>query len=107
MLAFAKPFTLLVACIHVVFCVNALSFRSDCGKNYVNCSPKGASTDDEPTIGDPALSSFYVELVNTVDSSKHDKRDLQLPEDSIRARSGGGHLCCMYLLSVLEIKALE
>ncbi|KAK3170687.1 hypothetical protein OEA41_002769 [Lepraria neglecta] len=72
---------------HVVICGSTLGAKTDCTKSYTVCSPKGAST-TEPPVGS-ALSSIFVDIVNTVDSNKNQKRDTQQDEGALCIRASG------------------
>ncbi len=84
---------LLVSSAQFTICDNFLDSRNSCDKNYVTCNPKGASTQAEPPIGS-ALSPFYVDVVNTVDAKKNQKREIQESRELVKARASGGSLCC-------------
>lgn len=99
MFSTSRSVLLLVSSAHLTIGYSTLEPRAACNKNYATCNPKGASTQDEPPIGS-ALSPFYVDIVNTVDSSKNDKRDVQESKDVLLTRASGGSLCCEYRLGV-------
>lgn len=84
---------LLVSSAHLTTCESILESRGGCDKNYATCSPKGASSQAEPPIGS-ALSPFYVDIVNTVDVSKNQRREIHENREVIKARASGGSLCC-------------
>lgn len=67
---------LLLSALHFIVGDSALDARTGCGMSYTLCSPKSASTQDEPLVGS-ALSSFFVNIVNTVDSNPNHKREVR------------------------------
>lgn len=84
---------LLISSAHLTSCDSILESRGGCDKDYATCSPKGASTQAEPPIGS-ALSPFYVDIVNTVDVSKNQRREVHEDREVLKARASGGSLCC-------------
>jgi len=84
---------LLVSSAHLTTCNSILESRDGCDKKYATCSPKGASTQAEPPIGS-ALSPFYVDIVNTVDVGKNQRREIHENREVLKARASGGSLCC-------------
>lgn len=91
---------LLASYLPTILCYNFLGPRASCNKNYAVCKPKDASIQDAPPIG-TELSTFYVDIVNTVGSNKKDRRELQLSGDFLHTRASESNLCCTSLF--LEI----
>ena len=81
---------------HVSLCDNNLEARDACNTDYTLCDPKGASTSDEPPISS-ALSSLFIDVVNTVDNNKNKKRNLAHDTERLKPRLLGGGLCCKRL----------
>lgn len=79
----------------LVICDGTLASRTGCDDNYATCSPRGASTQKEPSIGS-ALSPLYVDIVNTVDHVKGRKRAIQKDKNELHGRASGGSLCCKH-----------
>ena len=64
-----------------------------CSNDYTLCNPKGASTLDEPPISS-ALSSLFIDILNTVDDNKNTKQDIVHATNRLEPRLLGGGLCC-------------
>ncbi|KAL2042482.1 hypothetical protein N7G274_004975 [Stereocaulon virgatum] len=79
---------------HITICGNTSGARADCTKSYTVCSPKGASTTNEPAVGS-ALSSVFVDIVHTVNENKNQRRDKYRDGNELRVRASGGSLCCV------------
>ena len=88
---------LLLSFAHVLLCDDNFKARNVCSNDYTLCSPKGASTLDEPPISS-ALSPLFIDILNTVDDSKNTKRDIAHGTDRLEPRLLGGGLCCKLLI---------
>lgn len=96
MFSIAALVLLLFSYIHPIVAHHKLNARTDCSKSYTICSPKGASSQDEPPVGN-ALASFFVDIVNTVDSNHNYKRGAHEDGVTIGPRATTGSLCCKKL----------
>ncbi|KAI9876323.1 MAG: hypothetical protein M1830_006763 [Pleopsidium flavum] len=87
-LAFALSFTFLVR-------ANPLELvaRQNCADNYNKCSPSGATATDTPPVGN-ALSSLYVDIVNSISGIKI-KRDLEEIPEVLQDRASSNPVCCV------------
>ena len=87
------PFIILfLSFAHIIACNSALEARADCNAGYTKCSPNGAMATDEPPVGS-ALSTMYVDVVNSVQATGKQTRDLESVVE-IQERAAGGSLCC-------------
>ena len=69
----------------VSLCDTNLKARDVCNNDYTLCDPKGASSSDEPPISS-ALSTLFLDAVNTVDNNKNTKCIIARNTDKIRPR---------------------
>ena len=67
--------------------------RQSCSDNYSKCSPSGATTTVAPPVG-PALSSMYVDLLDSINPAKTRKRDARHGLDVLDIRSSSADVCC-------------
>ena len=81
--------------VHIAICHCALEARADCNAGYTKCSPNGAVATAEPPIGS-ALSTMYVDVVDSVQSKGQQTRDLENNRVEIQERATGGSLCCKW-----------
>ena len=84
---------LLLSYAHVITSDSVLQARADCNTGYTTCSPNGAATTNEPPVGS-ALSTMYVDVVNSVSSKGKQARDLEDEFAVLQTRAAGGSLCC-------------
>ena len=93
---------LFLSCAHLILCHEPLHPRAGCSSSYTACNPKGAATTNEPPVG-TALSSLFVDVVDTLDSANLAKRDAERARALIESRASGGSLCCNYLASMISM----
>ena len=71
-----------------------LGKRQDCGSNYSQCSPSGASSTAMPEIGS-GLSSLYVDLLHSIKGISAANRRRAINELSVLVkRSTSPNVCC-------------
>ncbi|KAI9749644.1 MAG: hypothetical protein M1835_001513 [Candelina submexicana] len=72
-----------------------LDARQNCGTNFQKCMPSGAKLGSTPAVGG-ALSSLYVDLLDSIKGVKKSKRDIQRVVDvlEIEPRDSSKPLCC-------------
>ena len=70
-----------------------LGERQDCGSSYSKCSPSGAAATSIPDVGS-ALSSIYLDLLDSISGVKITKRMAQQTADILGARSPSANVCC-------------
>ena len=97
---------LFLSCAHLIACHDPLYARAACSSSYTACNPKGAATTNEPPVG-TALSSLFVDVVNTLDSANLAKRDAERARALIESRASGGSLCCNYLASMISMVGVD
>lgn len=70
-----------------------LKSRDDCDKDFVKCSPKGASSSNAPAIGS-ALSPLYVDLLDSINEGQKVKRSAQSDLQMLDVRASTSYACC-------------
>ncbi|KAI9719732.1 MAG: hypothetical protein M1812_003220 [Candelaria pacifica] len=72
-----------------------LDARQNCGANFQRCMPSGSKAGSTPAVGG-ALSSLYVDLLDSIKGVKKSKRDIQRIVDvlEIETRDITQPLCC-------------
>ena len=71
----------------------SLAKRQDCGSNYAECSPPGASTTSIPDVGGN-LSSMYIDLLDSTKGIEASKRNIQSRVERLGLRSSSVDVCC-------------
>ena len=97
---------LFLSCARFIVCHDPLHARAACSSSYTACNPKGAATTNEPPVG-TALSSLFVDVVNTLDSANLAKRDAERARALIESRASEGSLCCEYLASMIIMVGVD
>ena len=97
---------LFLSCAHLIVCHDPLHARAACSSSYTACNPEGAATTNEPPVG-TALSSLFVDIVDTLDSANLAKRDAERARALIESRASGGSLCCNYLVLMINIASIN
>lgn len=91
-----KPFTVVVALASLAGAsVPKILARDSCAQNYVACSPKGATSESIPSVGNQ-LVGLYTGVLNSI-NAKSSKRDEGQIEDVLEARDNVRPVCCKCL----------
>ncbi|MCJ1398037.1 hypothetical protein MMC11_001234 [Xylographa trunciseda] len=84
-----------------------LEKRQDCGDNYSQCSPSGASSTTVPDLG-AGLSSLYVDLLHSINGISAANRR-STPDDfkALILRSAAPNVCCRDGTDCLALQGLS
>ena len=88
----------------LIFCVEAsmIRKRQNCADHFTRCSPPGASATSVPQIGND-LSSFYVDLLDSVSGISFERRASQQDLDGLLGRDSGAEVCCTQTLALCSL----